>query len=92
MSERIVSAAIRVGDLVLSVMRPGRHHDILALLSTGKPAGMQMQGFLTSDGRFVGRREAREIADAAGQIMESEFVDGIPRKRSHPELFSEDLW
>lgn len=92
MNERIVSAAIRFGDLILSVRRPGRHHDILALLSTWRPSGMQVQGFITSDGRFVGRREARNIAHAAGQIIESEIVDGIPRKRNHPELFSEDLW
>lgn len=43
-----------------------------------------IQGFLTSKGRFVNRREAFQIALAAGQIDESAGVDR--------ELFSEDLY
>lgn len=39
------------------------------------------QGFMTSEGRFVGRVEGAEIAFASGQINE-------PTKK----LFSEDLW
>ena len=43
-----------------------------------------VQGFLTSTGRFVDRKEAYRIALNAGQIDESNGVDG--------ELFSEDLY
>lgn len=42
------------------------------------------QGFLTSKGRFVDRKEAYKIALTAGQIDSSNGVDG--------ELFSEDLY
>lgn len=42
------------------------------------------QGFLTSKGRFVGRKEAYKIALNAEQIDNSNGVDG--------ELFSEDLY
>ena len=43
-----------------------------------------IQGFLTSKGRFVNRKEAYTIALAAGQIDETAGVNG--------ELFSEDLY
>lgn len=48
-------------------------HEYLTLEST--------QGFITSDDRFVDRKEAVEIALAAGQISE-------PKK----QLYSEDLY
>lgn len=42
------------------------------------------QGFLTSEGRFVNRVQARQIAHLAGQD---------PRTTgNHRDLFSEDLW
>lgn len=43
-----------------------------------------VQGFLTSKGRFVNRREAWKIALAAGQV-EKEPWEGS-------QLFSENLW
>ena len=43
-----------------------------------------IQGFITNKGRFVNRKEAFKIALEAGQIDESNGVDG--------ELFSEDLY
>lgn len=43
-----------------------------------------IQGFITNEGRFVNRKEAFQIALAAGQIDESAGVDR--------ELFSEDLY
>lgn len=43
-----------------------------------------IQGFITNKGRFVDRKEAFQIALAAGQIDESAGVGG--------ELFSEDLY
>jgi hypothetical protein len=59
-----------------------RHSAIIAQLAAayGNHAsrvadGMkEAQGFLTSRGRFVGRREAYEIAVAFGQVTEGETV------------------
>jgi hypothetical protein len=46
--------------------------------------GDYTQGFLTSRNRFVDRKEAAEIAIASGQILKTEYEDGV--------LFSEDLY
>jgi len=86
----IVAAAIKEGDLVRSVPRPGRHHTIIrAAMEAGLPTPITgEQGFLTSDGEFVGRKTAMRIALAAGQEIirkEAYAYDGGP-------LFSEDLW
>lgn len=67
-----------------------RHGDItrqlLGLLSLRRLPRMNQdqQGFLTSRGRFVGRREAAQIAVTAGQIEVENLRSG--------ELYSEDLW
>lgn len=82
----IVAAAIKQDGMVCSVPRPGRHHHIIRQMAT---AGIPIpitgeQGFLTSDGLFVGRKIARTIAEAAGQIAS---------KHGNPnELYSEDIW
>lgn len=89
MGETIVAAAVHAKGLTFSVPPPGRHHTILHAMS--KDMGLDAmelgpphaQGFLTSAGRFVGRREAAGIAVESGQI---EFP------RWGAELFSEDLW
>jgi len=47
------------------------------------PKHESYQGFLTSTGRFVGRREAAQIALHSGQIKELKFGS---------ELYSEDLY
>lgn len=86
-SRRIVAAAIRVGAVVISVPRPGRHGTIFAALSAAGVVyeiGSEEQGFLTSDGLFVDRFDACRIADAAGQI--------VRKTGSADELYSEDLW
>lgn len=91
--ERIVAVACRVwapctespsGEFQVTVTLPppARHHDIL--WGFGVRIGPEDQGFLTSEGRFVGRAEAAEIAEAAGQLTE-ELV-------AAPNLYSEDLW
>lgn len=84
-ARRIVAAAIKHGDMVCFVQRPGRHHHVIREMAT---AGIPIpiigeQGFLTSDGVFVGRRLAKLIAHRAGQIISL---------RNHDDLFSEDLW
>lgn len=91
----IVAAAIKQGRMICSVPRPGRHHDVIREMAT---AGISIpingeQGFMTSDGVFVGRERARRIAFDADQIIASCVgSDGVPFKRNHPELFSEDVW
>lgn len=84
--ERILSAAVLLYGVVMSLPAPARHHDILAKIRPLylSPIGGDMQGFLTTTGRFVSRREAVAIATAAGQIDEPKFQPNA--------LFSEDLW
>jgi hypothetical protein len=90
---RIVAVAIRRDDLVLTIPRPARHHHIFhAADAAGFPLSHFDQGFVTSDGLFVEREEARRIAEAADQLIECRGQDGIPFVRQHPELFSEDVW
>lgn len=82
-SETIERAAIRHCGEVYSLPRPARHHDVAHWLS-GRGARGGVQGFVTSKGRFVGRREAMRIAEKAGQLRGEPYVIG--------ELFSEDVW
>lgn len=79
----IVAAAIERNGLVFSMPAPARHHHILHHMSKVEEIDALdvEQGFLTSMGIFVRRRQARRIAWKSGQIS----TDG-------PELFSEDLW
>jgi hypothetical protein len=80
--ELIVSAAIRVDRWIVTVERPGRHGDCINFLhSLGQ--NCLDQGFVTNRGRFVGREEAGQIAEAAGQTTRREGLVG---------LFSEDVW
>ena len=87
--DTIVCAAVRhkVTGLVFSLPQPNRHHHILhAMKSLGLDTThtMNEQGFLTNDGWFVGREQARDIAADAGQLL--------PDARICNQLFSEDLW
>lgn len=82
----IVAAAIKQGNMVCSVPKPGRHHDVIREMArSGVPIPIDgQQGFLTSEGAFVNRYEARDIARMAGQIL---------TKYGNPDqLFSEDVW
>lgn len=88
--ERIERAAIRIDGEVWDVPRPGRHNNIIRLYCKetkavdGIPPRYEqksVQGFVTSEGRFVDRIEAARIAYEAGQTKE-------PLKH----LFSEDVW
>lgn len=85
--ETINYAAIVVDGRVWAVPRPGRHHDVIRWYCerTGAPRipPHSEQGFLTSTGRFIGRREAFLVALRSGQIG----ADEKPR-----QLHSEDLW
>ena len=82
MSLRIVAAANRKDGCVFT---GAHHHLILWQMSCCGVGKGGEQGFLASDGRFVDRREARIIAQAANQIIK-------PLKHQPEELFSEELW
>ena len=85
-SRRIVAAAINVEGLIVSMPKPARHGDIIKALDNVAVASLvitpDMQGFIDSDGNFLGRKEAKKVAFDAGQIQST----------AHDDLFSEDLW
>jgi hypothetical protein len=85
MDERIISVAISAFGIVASLPAPARHGDVLRKLFDFKDTVIpgERQGFLTSAGRFVNRRDAAVLALAAGQV---------DKLMSAPDLYSEDLW
>jgi hypothetical protein len=92
----IESSAIKFLGKIWSVPKPGRHHHVIKHILDNNPDIVcvgGVQGFLTSDNIFVGRREARIIAESANQLIsQTNIEDGVPNKRTHTELFSEDVW
>jgi len=86
MREIIDAAAIRIGDSVYTVPRPGRHHDVLKAMPEDIAVASHLddQGFVTSTGRFVDRAKAALIARAAGQL--------IREPTPADTLTSEDVW
>jgi len=83
--ETIIMAAIKTSDEnIATVLKPGRHCDIIHHLAKNgfKTPITGAQGFISSTGRFVGRVDAKAIAIASGQLVDSEY----------PQLYSEDLW
>ncbi len=87
MTETIVAAAIFHDGVTYWVMPPGRHHNVCHLMiEQGLTTDtMRLQGFVTSTGRFVDRREAAVIARNAGQLL-------LVKTNPTDLLFSEDVW
>lgn len=91
----IIAAAIKFGDLVCFVPKPGRHHNVLHNLvynyGTGHRTAVsyeqEIQGFLTDKGEFLNRRDGLTYARERGQVIRPD-VGGY----QGDELFSEDLW
>jgi hypothetical protein len=82
----IVSVAIKVGALIVSLPKPARHYQVLNMIHDSKMVFRNYpndQGFLTNTGKFVSRVKAKIIATREKQLLE-------PSKMR--ELFSEDLW
>lgn len=83
----IVAAAIKIGDLICSMPAPHHHGDIISgLAAAGVPIPVcAVQGFLTSSGRFLDRREAAIRAVQKHQI---------PAAKVHADkqLYTDDLW
>lgn len=94
----IVAAAVRINHATISMAAPARHHDILRQIAglyapEDRPHWtyeVEVQGFITDKGEFLGRRAAFQHTIDCGQ--------GQPRRRTGPhnyqggELYSEDLW
>lgn len=89
--ETIEKAACIYKGTVYSLPRPARHHTVMQHIwdTFGDKVfiGPGAQGFVTSRGRFVNRREALRIVKLARQpqIDHSALNAG-------GRLFSEDLW
>lgn len=91
MTERIIAAAVEVEGITFSLPKPARHAQVLHSMDAAgfseEMIAMACQGFLTSEGRFVNRVLARQIAYRAGQEQLR------PEKERHQrDLYSEDLW
>lgn len=85
--ERIVAAAVKVGEEIFALPAPTRHRNALNLAFSHHGPVLPCfpeQGFLTSQGRFVDREKAKEIAQRGGQILAG--------RGNSQQLFSEDLW
>lgn len=85
---KIVSVAIRFDGKVWSLPSPARHHDVIRLIAESNGIGINgpdVQGFISSDGKFVGREKALKIALAVNQVLNINDVRA-------GQLFSEDLW
>ena len=87
MKEIVICAAIKCSDG--TILRCHRHGDgMLAAHERGLKLwdGIEQQGFITSQNRYVGREEGRKLQDAAG--IPSFDKDGY----RGTTLFSEDLY
>lgn len=86
--ERIALVSTRHSNgNIYAVERPGRHGHIFGMLAemglAGRREGESIQGFTTTHGRFVSRKEALIIAASMKQRV---------RETSPDQLYSEDLW
>lgn len=84
--EIIVGVALEYQGALHSLPRPARHHDIIQILYQVHKEMIvpDTEGFMTSTGRYVLRKEALSIAKNANQLLPS---------HEHPtELFSESVW
>lgn len=85
--ECITAAAIQWDGVTYSLPKPARHgqvlHSVEDVLGAEKSA-FATQGFLTSEGRFVNRVQALQIAHRANQIIKKTGGDR--------DLYSEDVW
>ena len=88
--EKIVAAAIKFysndSPDFPTIMTARRHVDIRERLNlTNFYSYDEIEGFWTSNDRFVDRYEAKEIAVAADQLI-------VPIEETYNALYSEDVW
>lgn len=88
MADVITGVAIlgKAGAMV-ALPKPHRHHHIYALAAfLGLDLDNGRQGFVTSNGSFVDRREAFRLVSTHGQTSRRSG------NSNSEELFSEDVW
>lgn len=88
--ERITHVACKWQEHFLyKMLPPNRHHNCFReMQKRGFTAwGTEETGFWTSEDRYVDRKEAWQIAKAAGQLLERAPTDG-----RGGTLYSEDVW
>lgn len=84
---RIVGSAIFHEGRIFWLEAPARHGDVMAALvkiGQQRSAIEGDQGFVTQNGDFLNRTEARQMAERYELLK--------PNARQHVELFSEDIW
>lgn len=85
----IIGVAIKHRDIMICLPKPNRHHDCIRyacdVLGIKPPICglMSSQGFYTSDGVFLDRKEGLAYVKLNNQLI---------NKQAHTNLFSEDLW
>ena len=88
----IVAAAIKFGDLICFVSRPGRHHNVIRQCAkNGMPTPIGhgpgvIQGFINQRGVFLDRHQAAQDVLECKQPLRSSSIN------MNLGLFSEDLW
>lgn len=90
----IVAAAIKMGDLICTLPKPARHHNILSAIDKQFKKGRSVtsvlaeeEGFLTDQGQFLGRQAAYHHARKFGPSIIRK-----PDGYQGDSLFSEDVW
>lgn len=86
MSDKIVGVAIIHKDVVYSLPKPNRHHNVIQLIihKLGiKHAYCREQGFIKENGDYIDRIEGAKLALENGQTK---------KLIAPPNLYSEDLW
>lgn len=80
---KVFQAAILHNETVYTLAKPARHHDIIRyMMEHGETyTSASPQGFIDTDGFFLPRDAAADLAFRAGQIPEPKTF-----------LYSEDLW
>jgi hypothetical protein len=88
MELRIAQAAILLANgKIVTLPKPFRHNEIIAQIheKLGKSGFVgSVQGFVTTMGHFVARKDALQIALGAGQLKKDPIAP--------PNLYTEDLW
>jgi hypothetical protein len=83
----IVAAAMIYKGNLATLPAPNRHGDIIHAIAQKIPETQWpvsgLGGFLTSEQRFVDRKEGMLVAKAAGQVSQDHQSD---------TLYTEDLW
>lgn len=87
--EKIVGVAVVYNGTLYSLPAPNRHHNVFRVINNvAGGCGFTNEGFITTSGVFLNRKEAMQLAKENGQLNRrqgSQYYQG-------PELYSEDLW